>query len=121
MPSYDRWLQVGAAFLVSGGSGALYMLQKSPKVSFWSVIGIASAAIIGIALFMLLVGSVMSNKKQIIETDQKILAEEASKRIGVKVRGRGRVRMENASISNQDIAFDVGDDGHLDAPDTDIE
>jgi hypothetical protein len=67
---------------------------------------------------------VMNEKR--VEPDPELVgtlgsdAETPRERIGYRVSGRGKARPVRSHIRNQDVAFDIRDDGRVDDTDSDI-
>jgi hypothetical protein len=127
LPSYDRWLLLGAALFTVGATVDItwYVRTDGTKTPFWSWIGILGTLCIAVGAVMLAIGFFLRTDKKpedpALDASASGQAEVRQERIGYRVSGRAKARPHNSHIRNQDVAFDVRDDGEVADTDTHIE
>ena len=120
-PVPDGWRNLGLGLGAAGIALIAVQLARSPGKHPWFAEPIGIVGIVALALGTLAfcVGFFMadSETKRVLEpataTDDRL-------RVGIRVRGEGKVDGEDTRIRNQDIAVDVAENGEFKGKRTDI-
>ena len=134
------WGALSVALALIFAIPSLVAAGQYKRTPWWVWPGVAVAAIFFVvALFFFavplvkrsrpaseLVGTQAPAVEEGTKPDPEVAAESvreagvARERVGYRVSGRGKARPVRAHIRNQDVAFDVRDDGEVDDTDSDI-
>jgi hypothetical protein len=135
------WGALSVALALIFGILSLVVAEHYKRTTWWVWLGVAGAAIFFVVALYFFVVPLLGKRSRStgkpvatqapatqegIKPDHEMgdapvsEAEAARERIGYRVSGRGKARPVRAHIRNQDVAFDVRDDGEVDDIDSTI-
>ena len=113
-PSVTGWLAIGATVAAAGAipvGDQIADVLTDKHAGFFSVWCIGGLVVFSIGLAMLVAGAFMRDRDDKPKTAPNLVEDtKLGQRIGIRMRDRSQMNGDNAHISNQDIALDMGDD-----------
>jgi len=120
-PVSGSWQNLGLGLGAAGVALVAVQLTRPPGTHPWfeQPLGLVGISLIALGALTFFVGFFMSDdvNKGLPEANGRLIDRP---RAGYKVRGRGKVKSQDARIRNQDTAVDVAEDGEFEGERTDI-